>query len=522
MTRRTIGVDLGTTYAVVAARTGGGRPQVIPNRHGQRKTRSIVAFPSGPPVVGEPAAGCPPGAVVRCVKEVVGDPSWRFRSGDRSYRPEEIVAMILARLAADAAAALGGPVTDAVLTVPASFDAAARRAVENAAGIAGLRVATILAEPTAAALAYAATVGGTVLVYALGGGAFDASVLRLRPDGVEALASRGDRALGGWDWDNALMRLLSRRLVAAGGPDLVRGSDADEAYLRGRAEAVKHRLSTAHRADAVLRRDAVAWRVPVTRAEFEAASGPLLDRTALLVRRTLADAGLDAGGLDRVLLVGDGTGMPMVRRMLRQTLGVPLDRSIRPDEVVALGAALLTPTLPTGRRPSPVEPAGATEPAGTAGATEPAGTAGGVPGVREVATLGLGVLARDAETGAVRNVVVVPAGARLPAEGRTTATTSEDGQTRALIEVTQGDSPRPGEVRVLGRQVVPLPAGPAGTPIEIACSYGADQLPYVAAIVAGRSTGPRPVRVDSAMTGPEVRAAADRLAALLSVDPPFR
>jgi molecular chaperone DnaK len=482
----------------MATRARSGDSYVIPNRHGHRKTRSIVVFNGGPPDVGVDPLGCASSAVVRRVKDVIGDPG-RVRRADGSFRPEEIVAIILARLTADAERALDKPVTDVLLTVPASFDAVARRAVEDAAGIAGLRVVRIVNEPTAAALAYQAraAIRSTALVYALGGGAFDASVVRLSPQGVEVLATRGDRSLGGWDWDSVLMRLLQQRLTTDRGPDLLR-NDADEAYLSGCAERLKRRLTVAHRAEAVVRRDAMSWRIPVTRTEFELGSTPLLDRTRVLVHEALADARLRAVDLDCVLLVGDATGMPMVRRMLRRTLRVPLDRSVRPDEAVALGAALLA------RAPSAAAPAGE-------------------PEVHEVATLGLGVLARDLDTGAVRNVVVVPAGAALPASGRMPVTTSEDGQTRAVIEITQGNSRRPAEVRVLGRHVFTMPARPAGARIDIACAYDASQQPQVEAVdvAAGRSSGLLPVRAASAMSEAEVLAATDRLATLLSPEAPL-
>ena len=498
--RSAISIDLGTTYAVMARPGNSGSPQIILNRHGQRKTLSTVSFPGGAPEVGVDPLHQPPGTVVRCVKDTIGDPTWRFRRADLSFRSEEIVAIILSQLATDAERTLGTRVTDAVLTVPASFEAVARRALRDAGAIAGLRVDRLVNEPTAAALAYQQRVSAdrTVLVYALGGGAFDVSVVRLSPDGVDVRATRGDRRLGGWNWDNVLMRLLQARLRSGRGPDLLRG-EAGAAYLRGRAELLKRQLTITRRAETVVRCNTGSWRIPVTRTEFEAASAPLVTRTRDLVRAVLADTGLTGSDLDRVVLVGGPTSMPMVRRMLRRLLDVPLEDSIAPAEVVALGAALLA----SGVAEDP-------EPAGP-GVRRP-------PRVREVASHGLGVLARDSETGVVRNVVVVPAGTDLPAAGQTTVTTSEDGQTRAVIKVTQGDSTHPAEVRVLGRHVIALPSRPAGVRIDVSCSYDAAAVPHVEVIdrtARRRPTGPLPVPSPAAMSPADVLVAARRLAVML-------
>src|SRR6266550_4276373 len=277
---RVIGVDLGTVFSVVARVTSRGRPKVVPNRDGGRKTRSAVLFDGGVPVVGRTAEGSTGTAsgVARFVGSALGDPTWRFRAPDgTAFRSEEISAIIIRRLKEDAERALRDEVTDAVLTVPACFDDASRRATADAARIAGLTVRRVLNAPTAAALAYgpAIAAGSTVLVYALGGGAFDATVLRFGEDEIDVLATRGDRMLGGLDWDNALMRLLNRRFQAAGGPDLL-GDSASEEHLRDRAELAKHCLTTGSQARVLLGAADVARTMTVRRAEFEAVTVGLL------------------------------------------------------------------------------------------------------------------------------------------------------------------------------------------------------------------------------------------------------
>jgi molecular chaperone DnaK len=504
MSRPAISIDLGTCNAVVAGMTDVGEPHVILNRRGERKTRTVVAFTGKSVEIGVEPRRYPVGTVVRRVKDFVGDADWRHHDGDRSYRVEEIVAMIFTRLADDARRALGAAVTDVVLTVPTTFDALARRSVTDAAAIAGLRVRHLVNQPTAAALAYQILVDGTpaektVLAYGLGGGVCDVTVQRIGPDGVEVLASRGDRTLGGWDWDNVLIRIMQRRLSAAGGPDLL-DTDAGEAYLRARAQVIKHRLSAARRADTVIRHAAASWTVQVSRYDFERACAPLVERTRGLVRATLADAGTATP--HRVLLVGGPTRMPMVRQMVRDAVPAPMDPPhrpwrtwpVRPDEMVALGALLLAPHRSPGRR------------------------RGRRPRIREIATVGLGLLARDAGLGAIHNIVVVRAGTELPARGRITMVASEDGQTRAVVRVTQGNVADPRQVRVYGHEVVTLAGGPAGAAVEFTCSYDATQLPRfeVAGAVGRGSAGPVPVRASVAMSRAEIRRAADRLAVLLA------
>jgi len=501
--RQLIGVDLGTTFSVVARVTARGKPKIVPNRDGRRKTRSVVSFDGAAPVVGATgdwSTGVAP-SVARFAKCAFGDPTWRFHTADgRRFRSEEICAIILRRLKEDAETAVGGEVTDAVLTVPACFDDAARRATVDAGRIAGLRVCRVLNEPTAAALAYASDVcpGDTVLVYALGGGAFDATVLRAGEGGFDVLATRGDRTLGGLDWDNVLVRLLNRRFQAAGGPDLLDDS-ATEADLRDKAESAKHLLTTLAQARTALSAGGVSRTVSVSRVEFEEATAALLGRTRDLAAAAAQDAGLSWPQVDRLVLAGGATRMPMVRAMLRGVYGKAAGRSINPDEVVALGAAVqaqLDAAPAGGPRPGPHD--------------------GGPLTVREVASHGLGALARDTDTGFLRNVVVIPANTALPATRRSVFATIEESQTRIDVEVTQGDDTNPAAVRRLGRQTVTLPAHPAGAPIEIVYAYTADQVPHLEVndLTTGQPLGRFAVRNLAAMSDAEVAESAGRIGAL--------
>jgi molecular chaperone DnaK len=504
---RVIGVDLGTVFSVVARATARGRPRVVLNRDGRRKTRSVVLFDGAGPLVPGIAsdAGGPPAKIAELAGCSLGDPTWRFRAPDgRAFRSEEISALILRRLKEDAELALGHEVTDAVLTVPACFDDASRRATVDAGRIAGLTVRRVLNAPTAAALAYgrALAAGSTVLVYALGGGSFDASVLRVGDREIEVLATRGDRRLGGLDWDNTLMRLLNRKFRAAGGPDLLaRGSEAQlAAQLRDKAELAKHCLSTLAQIQVVLCAGSVSQTVTVRRAEFEVATARLLDRTRDLAQAALEAAGLTSAQIDEVVPAGGPTRMPMVRSMLKRLFGKFTLRPINPDEVVALGAAAAAthssavPTAELGRRL--VVPAG-----------------GRPRAVREVSSHGLGALARDPATGERRNVIVIPANTPLPARGSGVFATIDENQTRIDIDVTQGDGVDPAAVCRLDRKTIQLPARPAGTPIEIVYLYDADQVPHLEVndLATGQQLGRFEVRNMAAMSDAQVAESVSRI-----------
>lgn len=500
---RLIAIDLGATFAVVTGIGPTGRPVVLRDRERRRSTAAVVSFEGGGARVGR--AGQHPGgmaalAVARFVSCAYGDPAWRFTTPDgQALRSVEVGALILRRLAEDAERALGTAVTDAVLTVPACFDDTARRSALEAGRIAGLTVRRLLNQPTAAAIGYAAesAVEGAVVVYALGGGAFDATVLRIADRRFEVLATRGDPALGGLDWDNVLMRMVNRRFRADGGPDLLRDRLA-EAGLRAAVEAAKCRLGAADRTGVRLSSAGVDRTIPVTRIEFEEATAILLGRTRELTQLAVADARLGWSQVDRVVLAGGSTRMPMVVDMLRHLTGRRPEGSAEPGEIAAKGAAIY------GRGVL------------AADAADLPPHAGPPVQVREVASYGLGTLARDAASGALRNVVVLPANTPLPASGRSLFSTIDDGQTRIELDVTQGDDVDPLAVRRLDRVSFAVPAYPAGAPIEVVYGYDADQFARLEVTDAstGRVLGRTEVRNNAVLGPSELAAAAARTAAM--------
>ena len=344
-----IGIDLGTTNSCAAV-IEGGKPVVIPNAEGQRTTPSVVAFTkAGERLVGEPAkrqAVTNAPRTVTSIKRQMGSDS-RVPIDGKCYSPQEISALILQKLKADAEAYLGEPVTQAVITVPAYFNDAKRQATKDAGRIAGLEVKRIINEPTAAALAYGLDNGKTqtVMVYDLGGGTFDVSLIQIGDGIVQVLSTCGDNYLGGDDFDARIVNWLADNFKAAHGVDLTTDRVAMQ-RLREEAEKAKKELSTATQTELNLPfittrpEGALHLQATLTRAKFEELCADLIERTSLPVRNALSDAHLTASDLDQVLLVGGSTRIPAVQAKVMRMTGLEPSKTLNPDECVALGAAV--------------------------------------------------------------------------------------------------------------------------------------------------------------------------------------
>ena len=344
-----IGIDLGTTNSCAAV-IEGGKPVVIPNAEGQRTTPSVVAFTkTGERLVGDAAkrqAVTNAPRTICSVKRLMGSET-RIPIDGKCYAPQQISALILQKIKADAESYLGEPVTAAVITVPAYFNDAQRQATKDAGRIAGLEVKRIINEPTAAALAYGLDNGRTqtVMVYDLGGGTFDVSLIRIGDGIVQVLATCGDNHLGGDDFDARIVDWLADRFQKAHGIDLT-GDRVAMQRLREEAEKAKKELSAATQTEINLPFLTVGPEGPLhlqetlTRARFEELCADLIERTALPVRNALSDARLTASDLDQVLLVGGSTRIPAVQDKVRRMVGLEPSRALNPDECVALGAAV--------------------------------------------------------------------------------------------------------------------------------------------------------------------------------------
>ncbi len=351
---KTIGIDLGTTNSCVAV-VEGGVATIIPNDKGERTTPSVVAFTeSGERLVGSAArrqAAVNADRTISSVKRHMGT-DWRKTIGGKSYTPQEISAMILRKLREDAENYLGEKVTDAVITVPAYFNDIQRQATKDAGRIAGLNVKRIINEPTSAALAYGLNNGAAqkIMVYDLGGGTFDVSIIEIGDSVIEVLATAGDNHLGGDDFDERVCRWMVEEFKRQSHVDLSRDPTA-MVRVREAAEQAKKELSGTENAQISLPFIAQAGGTPVhldmtlTRTKFNELTRDLVDRTEGPVRSALSDAGIAASELGRVLLVGGSTRIPAVQDKVRALTGKGPSRSINPDECVAQGAAIQGDTL---------------------------------------------------------------------------------------------------------------------------------------------------------------------------------
>ena len=345
-----LGIDLGTTYSCVAYVDESGKPVVLTNAEGERTTPSVVYFPpaENSVVVGQIAkemTTTDPNEVASFVKRHMGKDDYRFTCARGSFRPEEVSARVLQKLVKDASERLGREVKDVVITCPAYFFVKEREATKKAGELAGLNVIQLLNEPTAAAIAYGMLNGGderkNILVYDLGGGTFDVTIIQIRQGRIEVVATDGDPMLGGKDWDEALMRVIVSHLQEETGRSDFLDTPETQQELRILAETMKKGLTQAGKSSGKFTHDGETFRPTVTRGEFEAATKTLLDRTLEFTDRVIKAAQeKGVSGFDELLLVGGSTRMPQVAKALRDKYGIE-PKVFDPDEAVAKGAAIL-------------------------------------------------------------------------------------------------------------------------------------------------------------------------------------
>lgn len=475
---RAIGIDLGTTYSAVAILQEDGSPAILPNIEGQNITPSVVLFPDAAsgtdePLVGEMAkhsAVTAPLDVVQFVKRQMGDPNWRFESANgHSYTAEEVSAVILKKLKNDAEIALGQPITDVVITVPAYFDDARRTATRQAGQIAGMRVLRVLNEPTAAAMSYGLSQkkNGTVLVYDLGGGTFDVTIMDINNGEFDVLATDGNRNLGGFDFDNRIAEYVFEQLKAQGIERDVRVDDALVAEIREKSEIAKKSLTTVAQATIMLSVDGKHVRIRISRDEFESRTEDLLNTTRELVEDAMESAGKSWGDIDHLLLVGGSTRMPMVRRMITALSGKEPELNVNPDEAVAMGAAIQAYIS-----------ANEYEDESCSGVPALIGGELITINVSDVTSQALGVVLLN-DRNEDENFVVIPKNAKIPTKGEQHARTVVDGQSCILVRVTQGEDSDVKYVTEIGSKEIPIPEYPKGAPFTVAYAYDIDQTVYV-------------------------------------------
>ena len=457
-----IGIDLGTTYSVIAHVNDVGRPETIPNSEGDLLTPSVVLFDGEEVIVGREAAKARAtelANIADCPKRQIGNKVYDKVFGDRRYPPEALQGWILNKLKRDASR-VTGEFDQAVITVPAYFDEVRRKATQDSGFIGGLQVLDIINEPTAAAVAYGYQAGWidlsgkveqpiNVLVYDLGGGTFDVTVMEVGKNRFRAIATDGDVRLGGQDWDQRLIDLVSENFKSNFGTDPRENPTGLGKLLRDCKEA-KETLSTRSRAHIDCNFGSSSVKTEVTRDQFEDLTLDLLDRTDFTVRQTLKAAKMAWTDIDKVLLVGGSTRMPAVREMLKMLSGKEPDTSLSPDEAVAHGAALRSAML-LNRRSHAFTPAE----------------------IKNVNSHSLGVVANEVDTGIAKVVVLVPRNTPLPVVSRRVFKTHKPNQESILVQIVEGESTTPEDCSQLGRcSIWDLPDSlPVGTPIEVKFAY---------------------------------------------------
>ena len=520
---RAVGIDLGTTYSAVAVLDAAGGATILQNSEGDNTTPSVVFFSENDgkdePVVGTMAkhmAATSPDDVVQFVKRHMGDPNWRFDStSGQSYTAEEISAIILKRLKQDAELALGEPVTDAVITVPAYFDDARRTATKQAGKMAGFNVMRVLNEPTAAAISYGldAEKDGTVLVYDLGGGTFDVTVLRIKDLNFEVLGTDGDRNLGGYDFDNELMKLIAADVASQGGEGLLDNYEAT-ADLREKAEMAKRALSNVAKTNVFVTFNGKNYKVSVSRQDFEKATESLLNRTRDLVEDVLDETNLTWNDINYVLLIGGSTRMPMVREMVEKISGKTPETNVNPDEAVALGASIQAALeVANGAGSAGAASVDGSSDAGStdAGAVVPA--IGKDIVIQDVTSQALGTLTYNPSTDKMENSVVIPRNSKIPGSYSEEFYTVQDNQTEIRVRVTQGDDPDPQFVVILGESLLRIPPHPADSPLRVTYHYDIDQTVQIEVtdLTTGQSLGSFEIDRAANLNDEQVAAATDKI-----------
>lgn len=468
---KVIGIDLGTTFSAVAFVNSSGKPEIIPNRDGERIMPSVVFFDNNEPIVGISAKNSSvlePLNVVQFVKRQMGNSSYKFNTENGiEYTAEEISAIILKRLKDDAEEFLNDSVIGAVITVPAYFNDSQRKATQDAGRIAGLNVLRIINEPTAAALAYSFDKFDepqTILVYDLGGGTFDVTILEVKSGSINVISTGGDKNLGGFDWDNEIMNYLNEEFIKKNGIDLFDSPEAEQ-HLRTKSEEAKKTLSTRDKTNVILSYSGKTASIELTRDKFEELTSHLFNKTQHIMEFVLEDANLTWANIDKILLTGGSSRMKAVELLIQKVTGKKPSKEVHPDEAVALGAALQATLVEIDK--------------GIADSN----TTNNLPAIfiTDVNSHSMGIVTYD-DTNRPRNSIVLKKDTPIPCKVSDTFFTREDNQTELYIQVTQGEFEDLEDTLILGDATLKIPPYPKGAPVEVFFGYDIDGIVHLIVI----------------------------------------
>ncbi|HXP34684.1 MAG TPA: Hsp70 family protein [Chthoniobacterales bacterium] len=508
-TRRVVGIDLGTTFSAIAHIDAYGKPQIIPNSETERITPSVIFFDSSNVIVGTVAknnAVAEPEKIVDFVKREMGKPKDQFHRdfGGKIYSAEELSALIIKKLKADAEKYLEQPITDAVLTVPAYFNDAERTATITAGQLAGLNVLQIINEPTAAALAYGLDKldeNHTVFVFDLGGGTFDVTIMRIIDHKIEMIATNGDHRLGGKDWDDVIVNLIAEEFDRLHGENPLLDLHSYQ-ELHNRALATKIQLSSRNSTTIVYHHGGKSVKLTLTRKEFEKRTGHVVEKCKTICEMVMQEAKMKWKNIDKVLLVGGMTRMPMIRAMISDLSSLPVIDHVNPDEVVARGAAIQAILSMLKEEEESGE-----ELLHPATRQQFSSLDGGLIQVTDITSHTLGVVLWDEMQLQEYVFPMIRKMTAIPAVAKNSFGTADANMQRAVVKVVEGESTVPGECTPLGICDIQLPPYlPKGSPVNLTYQYNANQVLEIDVQAAGntakvtidRNTGLAPQEIEQA------------------------
>lgn len=483
-----IGIDLGTTNSAVAYMDDNGNPQIIANREGGRVTPSVILFEEEELIVGaiaKSSALADPLNTAQFIKRQMGNEEYAFiTEGGNEFTTEELSAIIIKRLKEDAEDFLGQKVTQAVISVPAYYDDSQRKATQDAGKMVGLEVLKIINEPTAAALGYGLgkDKDENILVYDLGGGTFDATLMNVSKNKIEIKSTHGDKNLGGFDFDNKIIEHVCNLFKEKHDLDLYDSLETQQ-LLRERAEMCKIQLSSRRRSKFSVSHDGITETVEITREDFEDMISTLLAKTDIIIGDVLDEASMSWNDIDKILLVGGSTRSPFISERLEKTSGIKPSKEVNPDEIVAIGAILQGLMLDETQELIDIE-------------------------VVDVNSHSIGISSRDSEKNIMENTIILKRNSPIPASNSRPFYLTHENQEDVKITINEGEDLDLDYVKELGSTLIELPEGLSkGTGIEIEIAFDENQIVHMFARLeeTGEYLGEMHIERKSNLTQDEIR-----------------